>query len=208
MMPKLSESVNAANFTSTVAMLESKINDLIYINPDEEHPDFTFNKNFDLLAHRLDDFSEESWFSKASFDKATEEADTLGDVLEDARDALIAAEQPKSDEEAKRVIETFEDTVRNAMDKHMPTIQATFSTGNEIYSIVRPYLLPLLEKINHLYVELTGGLFFDVMMRTPTNEIQHNIQDKYKLFSESLDAEAPESDEAITHDSNSTKHGG
>ena len=43
-MPKLSESVNAANFKATVAMLESKINDLIYIDPNAEDCDAEANR--------------------------------------------------------------------------------------------------------------------------------------------------------------------
>ncbi len=191
-MSKLSETVNLKNFEATVKMLEEKMNDLLYLNPKEDF-DSGDNQRIRLLADKFDDFGEESWFSERFFLAATKAADQLNDELIDARNKLLSA-KASSKEEAQAHIKEFEETVQIAMKKHMLPIRLNFSTGNEFYGLIRPYILPLIEKINALYNKIAGGdLIFDSKDEDylTASGIKQEITNKYRMFSKSLEEEAP-----------------
>ena len=193
-MPRLSESVTKENFASTVAMLGKRVQDLIYLPSDDDSSELSCHGRFEALFLRFDDFQDNSCFHKVSFETAILATQKLDKALKSTLEALLG-EKPTSDKDAQKIIKNFEQAVTTAMDENMPIIQATFSTGNEIYARIRPYLLPILEKLNGLYVELTGGVFFDEMLKTPTCEIQQDIKEKYALLTASLDDETPTSDD-------------
>jgi hypothetical protein len=212
-MTRYSSSVNDKNFLLRVQQLEGKVDDLIFEERSIGDTSQEQTSRLKKLSEMFSTFADDSLLSAAAFKKGSEAAEDLQTDLLAAKkklrkqfdawtkkhgsykqvsqrgvDFISRHGEREHKVTPESIVREFEDSVEAAISKHMPTIEKTYSIGDEVYAAVRPLLAAIVYGINAFSEVITGEKAIPEIEGeyTPSSDITNEFKGKYDSLSKEL----------------------